>query len=86
MKVVAEAQHLGIGTSTPQFKMNVNGRICIMCGADINNTAELWLNNIANKATPAFNVMQKNEQLGIYGNTSSWSFVMNISTGNTDNF
>ncbi len=75
-------QNVGIGTSTPQFKLDVNGRMRIMSGADINNTAGIWLNNIANSATPAFIGMQNNEQVGIYGNTSGWSFVMNTSTGN----
>jgi hypothetical protein len=75
-------QNVGIGTSSPQFKLDVNGRMRIMSGADINNTAGLWLNDIANSATPAFIGMQNNEQVGFYGNTSGWSFVMNTNTGN----
>jgi hypothetical protein len=77
-----QAQNVGIGTSTPQYKLDVNGRMRIMSGGDVNNTAGLWLNNIANNASPAFIGMQSNDQVGFYGNTSGWSFVMNTTTGN----
>ncbi len=82
MMVIANAQNVGIGTITPQYRLDVNGRMRIMSGGDVNNTAGLWLNNIANNASPAFIGMQSNDQVGLYGNTSGWSFVMNTTTGN----
>ncbi len=80
--VTLQAQNVGIGTNTPQFKLDVNGRMRIMSGGDINNTAGTWLNNTNNTAQPAFIGMQNNDQVGFYGNTSGWSFVMNTITGN----
>lgn len=82
LQTVVGAQNVGIGTTTPQFKLDVNGRMRIMSGGDINNTAGLWLNNTNNTAQPAFIGMQNNEQVGFYGNTSGWSFVMNTISGN----
>ncbi len=74
-------QNVGIGTSTPQFKLDVNGRMRIMSGGGI-NTAGLWLNNNANDATPAFIGMRSDTVVGFFGNNSSWKLLMNTNTGN----
>ncbi len=71
----------GLGNTDPGFRMDINGRMRIRSGGDLNNTAGLWLNNTNNTAQPAFIGMQNNEQVGFYGNTSGWSFVMNTTTG-----
>jgi hypothetical protein len=80
--VKLQAQNVGIGTTTPQFKLDVNGRMRIMSGGDINNTAGLWLNNIANNASPVFIGMRNDSLTGIFGNTSLWRWLMNTNTGN----
>ncbi len=80
--LVAMSQNVGIGTTTPQYRLDVNGRMRIMSGGDLNNSAGIFFNNTNNTAQPAFIGMQNNDQVGFYGNTSGWSFVMNTITGN----
>jgi hypothetical protein len=77
-----QAQNVGIGTTTPQYRLDVNGRMRIMSGGDLNNTAGLWLNNIANNASPAFMGMRNDTLTGIFSNNSNWKFLMNTNTGN----
>lgn len=72
----------GIGNTDPGFRMDVSGRMRIRGGGDLNNSAGLWLNNETNTAIPAFMGMQSNNQVGFYGNSSGWSFVMNTTSGN----
>jgi hypothetical protein len=79
--LIGSAQNVGIGTNNPQFKLDVNGRLRIM-SSDINNSAGLWLNNIANDATPAFIGMRSDSLIGFFGSNSSWKLLMNTKTGN----
>jgi hypothetical protein len=74
--------NVGIGTTNPAFKMDVGGRLRIRSGGDLNNSAGIFLNNTGNTAIPAFVGMQSDDQVGLYGNNSGWSFVMNTTNGN----
>jgi hypothetical protein len=73
----------GVGvTADPNYKMVVGGRMRIRSGGNVNNTAGVWLNNTDNSGLAAFMGMQSNNQIGFFGNTSNWGFVMNTTTGN----
>jgi hypothetical protein len=74
--------NVGIGTTNPAFKMDVGGRLRIRSGVDLNNSAGIFLNNTGNTAIPAFVGMQSDDQVGLYGSSSGWSFVMNTTNGN----
>ena len=74
---------VGIGTIDPGYRLDVSSRMRIRSGGDLNNSAGIFLNNTNNSSIPAFIGMQSNENVGFYGNTSGWSFVMNTITGNT---
>lgn len=74
--------NVGIGTTNPAFKIDVGGRLRIRSGGDLNNSAGIFFNNTGNTALPAFIGMQSDDQVGFYGNSSGWSFVMNTDNGN----
>lgn len=76
--------NVGIGASDPAYRLDVSGRIRIRSGGDINSTAGVWLNNIANNVSPAFVGMVNDNAVGFYGNTTpnGWGVVMEITTGN----
>lgn len=73
----------GIGNTDPGFRLDVSNRMRIRSGGDLNNSAGIFLNNTTNSGIPAFIGMQSNENIGFYGSTSGWSFVMNTTTGKT---
>jgi Head domain of trimeric autotransporter adhesin len=73
----------GIGHTDPAFRLDISGRMRIRSGGDLNSSAGIFLNNTDNSGLPAFMGMQSNENIGFYGNTSGWSFVMNTTTGKT---
>ena len=63
--------------------LDVAGRMRIRSGGDVNHSAGLWLNNVANSAINAFVGMENDTTVGFYGNTGvGWSLGMNTSTGN----
>lgn len=73
----------GIGNTDPGFRLDVSNRMRLRSGGDLNNSAGIFLNNTTNSGIPAFIGMQSDENIGFYGNTSGWSFVMNTTTGKT---
>jgi hypothetical protein len=78
---VAAAQNVGIGTTTPQYRLDVNGRMRIRSGG---GSAGIWLNNNANDASPAFVGMESDNVVGFYGAgaPNGWGFTMNTVSGN----
>lgn len=75
--------NVGIGVTDPLFKLDVNGRVRIRSsGSDPNSSAGFYFNNTDNTITSAFIGMENNNQVGLYGNNSGWSFVMNTVNGN----
>lgn len=71
--------NIGIGVTDPAHKLDVGGRIRIRSLPGY--TAGMWLNNDANSASPAFMGMLSDNEVGIYGLGTGWSFIMNTSTG-----
>ena len=78
--VLTSLGRLGIGNFDPGYILDVNGRMRIRAGADINNTAGLWLNNNAD-ALASFVGMQDDTHVGFYGGFVGWNFTMNTTTG-----
>jgi hypothetical protein len=78
--VLTSLGRLGIGNFDPGYILDVNGRMRIRAGADINNTAGIWLNNNSNFLT-AFVGMQDDTHVGFYGTVSGWGIAMNTNSG-----
>ncbi len=76
------AGNIGLGVSDPAFRLDVGNRMRIRSGGDNLSTAGIWLNNIANDASPAFVGMESDDAVGFYSSTTGWDFVMKIGTGN----
>ncbi len=72
--------NVGVGISSPLFKMDISDRIRLRSGS-LSNTAGLWLNNPDNSAAIGFIGTYNATSVGIYG-SSGWGVVMNTSTGN----
>jgi hypothetical protein len=74
------AQNVGIGTNTPDFKLDVNGRMRIRHTAGF--TAGLWLDG-PTLTTRSFIGSVDDNHVGIYGNGGAgWKMVMNVENGN----
>jgi hypothetical protein len=76
--VIDAGGNVGIGTIAPAYKLDVGGRMRIMSGG---GSAGLYLNNIANTASPAFIGMDDDSHVGFWGNGAGWNFTMNTQTG-----
>lgn len=79
------AQNVGIGTATPQFKLDVNGRMRIKTGTlnDVNTSSGLWLEDFRNGTNRMFVGMQDSIRAGFYGSGGAgWGFNFNALTGN----
>ena len=71
---------VGIGTSVPEFLLDVNSRMRLRSSPG--NTAGLWLNNVDNSALAGFVGVDNSNNMGFYGGASGWSLVMNTINGN----
>jgi len=69
----------GIGVSDPAYLLDISNRMRIRGKPGF--TAGIWLNNEANTGIPAFIGMQADNQVGLYGSGTGWSFLMNTQTG-----
>ena len=79
------AQNVGIGTATPEFKLDINGRMRIKTGTlnDVNTSSGLWLEDFRNGTNRMFIGMQDSIRAGFYGNGGAgWGFNFNALTGN----
>ena len=71
---------VGIGAITPQYQLDVGGRIRIRHRGVEN--AGIWLNNDLNNSTAAFMGLQNNSQVGFYGTGGiGWGLTMNTTNG-----
>ncbi|MBS1595242.1 MAG: collagen-like protein [Bacteroidetes bacterium] len=70
---------VGIGTTTPGYILDVNGRSRIRTGG---GTAGIWFMNNANTSDAAFAGMSDDTHIGFWGNTGAgWGAVMNTTNG-----
>jgi hypothetical protein len=75
---------LGIGITSPSFRLEVNGRMKIHSGGSNATSAGIWFNNNANNTNKGFVGMENDNSIGFYGTgtPNGWGMVMEISTGN----
>jgi hypothetical protein len=70
---------VGIGVTDQAYLLDVGGRMRIRSTPGF--TAGLWLNNSSNGTSPAFFGMLADDQVGLFGSGTGWSFLMNTQTG-----
>jgi hypothetical protein len=82
---VATNGNVGVGTTTPAYKLDVSNRMRLRSQGTSNITAGIFFNNYTNTAEEGF-IGEVGpgapNHLGIYGAVSGWHFVMNTVTGN----
>jgi hypothetical protein len=72
---------VGIGTTSPDLPLVVEGRIRLRSSSG--GTAGLWLNNLANTNAIGFVGAANDNQIGLWGNPNlGWGLLMNTTTGN----
>ncbi len=73
---------VGIGTTDPNFLLDVNGRIRLRSGGTNFTAPGIWLNNINNSNTQSFIGMANNNQVGFYGTgLANFGLLMNTDNG-----
>jgi hypothetical protein len=71
--------NIGIGTPSPAFKIDVNGRMRIQQDT---SSAGIWFDGTSLPARSLFGTYN-NDYTGIYGNGGAgWAFLMNVNNGN----
>lgn len=77
--------NVGIGTSTPNFRLDLVGRMRIqqtINASGASDSAGIWLFQRTPNAQRAFIGMQDDDNVGFYGNNGgAWGLVMNTATG-----
>lgn len=79
LSFAAFAQNVGIGTTAPEQKLDVVGRLRIRHTP--NQTAGIFLDGDVNTKIGFVGVCNNNT-VGLYGSVSGWQFVMNTDNGN----
>ncbi|MBK9257318.1 MAG: hypothetical protein IPM42_17745 [Saprospiraceae bacterium] len=75
-----DAQNVGIGTTTPGYKLDVAGRLRLQQSQS--TTAGVWFDGV-NTPTRSFVGTLNEEHMGLYGSSGAgWNFVMNVVNGN----
>ncbi len=85
------SQNIGIGTNTPAFKLDVQGRTRIKAGTlnNVNTSAGIWMDDYRNGNNQFFFGMKDSIRAGFYGSGAGigWNLLFNTRTGNfNDNF
>ena len=73
------SQNVGIGTTDPEYKLDVNGRMRLRNAPG--QSAGIWLDGIAN-TNIGFMGTYNNNTIGFFGTVSNWQLVMNTDNGN----
>jgi hypothetical protein len=69
--------NVGIGTTTPQFPLDINGRMRLS-GTNPNDPG-IWFNDAGTDR--GFVGLQNNNHIGFYGTLNGWGLTMNTNTG-----
>ncbi len=75
---ITSAGRVGIGTTTPGYILDVNGRARLRSGG---GTAGLWYMNTANTTDNGFIGMVDDTHLGLWGSAYGWGMVMDLTNG-----
>jgi hypothetical protein len=83
----SNAQNVGIGTETPAFKLDVNGRMRIKTAVlnNLSTTPGMWMDDYRDGSNRMFFGMQDSIRIGFYGagvGGLGWQFNFNAKTGN----
>ena len=80
--VIDQTGNVGVGTTTPTFKLDVADRIRVRQGP-AGGTAGIWMYQTAPNSDRAFVGMATDNRVGFYGNTGGlWGLVMDTTSGN----
>lgn len=78
--IVDNAGNLGVGTASPEFILDVNGRSRFRSAGG--RTAGIWFNNMANTDGRAFVGMADDDHVGLWGNGGLfWFMTMDVNNG-----
>jgi hypothetical protein len=84
--IASFSQNVGIGTNTPAFKLDVNGRMRVRTGTPGNpsSSSGIWLEDYRDGTNQVFVGMQDSIRVGFYGTGDGvgWGFNFNAKTGN----
>jgi hypothetical protein len=83
---VSYSQNVGIGTNTPAFKLDVQGRMRVKTGTtgNISTTSGIWMEDYRDGTNRIFFGMQDSIRAGFYGSGTGgtgWQFNFNAKTG-----
>lgn len=78
------AQNVGIGNTSPAFKLDLSGRMRLRGGADNNNSSGLWFSGAGadSAVVKVFTGMQNDTTVGFYSQSDGWMFNMDTRSGN----
>lgn len=81
------SQNVGIGTSTPAFKLDVAGRMRVKTGVlgNLGTTSGIWMEDYRDGSNRVFVGMQDSIRAGFFGNSpggAGWGFSFNSKSGN----
>jgi hypothetical protein len=84
--LVSIAQNVGIGTTTPGYKLDVNGRMRVKTGTlnNISTASGIWYDDFRDGSDRIFAGMQDSLRWGIWGGGAGgagWQFNFNAKTG-----
>jgi hypothetical protein len=78
---VTNSGRVGIGTTSPGYKLDVSGRARMRTGDD--NSAGIWFTNADDSQSRGFFGMHEDDWLGFYGQAGAgWGLVFNVINGN----
>jgi hypothetical protein len=81
------AQNVGVGTNTPAFKLDVQGRMRVKTGTlnNVNTSSGIWFDDYRDGSNRIFIGMQDSIRWGLYGSGTGgvgWTVNFNAKTGN----